>query len=158
MIRNLAQCPYCSSCEIALDDTPAVAFNPGGSPQPCSHFAWVDGRYSQWDRSPQGVDHVIGSTEFSWDPPQEALERTDDLLAYLRELVSQGPSWPFAPPVPFSLRQLSAEEKSQDGKGKSHTVWDIDGWAIFTKDPAAFWAAVPGCRQRQLEGLQVDEG
>ena len=159
MIRNLAQCPFCSACEIALDDSPAVVCNPEGSRKPCDHLAWVDGRYSQWDRSPQGVDHVIGSTEFRLDPPEPgAAERTDELLAYLRELVSQGPNWQFAPAVPFALRQLSAEDKSQDSKGKSHTLWDIDGWAIFARDPAAFWAALPDCRQRQLEGLQVDEG
>src|SRR6516165_7907523 len=117
MIRNLARCPFCGGCEIALDDSPAVVFNPGGSPEPCCHLAWVDGRYSQWERSQQGVDHVIGSTEFRWDPPKPgAVEPTDELLPYLRELVAQGKNWAFAPAVPFALQQLSAEEKATDGK------------------------------------------
>ena len=64
MIRNLAQCPYCGDCEIALDDHPSLVFNPAGSSSPCGHLAWVEGRYSQWDLSPQGINRAIGSTEF----------------------------------------------------------------------------------------------
>jgi hypothetical protein len=156
MIRNLAQCPYCGKCEIALDDSPALVFNPGGIAQPCEHLAWVDGRYSQWEPSPQGVDHMIGSTEFRWEPSDPgAAERTEGLLPYLKELANQGPKWAFAPPVPFTLRMLVAEEKRHDESGDIHTRWDVDGWAIFASDIVAFWAALPACQERQLEGLRV---
>jgi hypothetical protein len=159
MIRNLAQCPYCGGCEIALDEAPSVALDPDGAAQPCSHLAWVDGRYAQWDRSPQGVNRVIGSTEFRWDPPEPgAAERTDALLPYLKELVNQGPGWAFAPPVPFALQTLCAEEKATDRRGKSFTLWDVDGWAVFAQDPAAFWAALPDCQERQLTALDLGEG
>ena len=158
MIRNLAQCPYCGNCEVALDDSPALSFNPGGVPRPCTHLAWVDGRYSQWDRSPLGTDRVIGSVEFSWAPPAAGMaEGTEDLLPYLRELVIQKPDWGFSPPMPFAARTLSAEEKRPDELGKTHTLWDVDGWAIFASAPGAFWAALPACQQRQLEGLDVTE-
>ena len=59
MIRNLARCPYCGDCEIALDDNPSLVFNPGGRQEPCPHLAWVDGRYAQWELSPQGINRVI---------------------------------------------------------------------------------------------------
>jgi hypothetical protein len=158
MIRNLAQCPYCGKCEVAVNDNPAVVFNPDGAPRPCAHLAWVHGRYSQWDLSPQGIDHMIGSTEFRWDPPElGAAERTEELLPYLKELVTQGPTWAFTPPVPFTLRTLLADAKRPDERGNLHTQWDIDGWAIFTPDVAGFWAALPDCQQRQLEGLRVME-
>ena len=159
MIRNLAQCPYCGNCEVALDDAPAVVFNPGGDSGPCPHLAWVDGRYSQWEVSPHGTDHMIGSTEFRWGPPEPgAAERTEGLLPYLKELLNQGPRWAFAPPVPFTPRTLVAEEKRPDDAGRMHTLWDVDGWAVFAPDVAAFWAALPACQERQLEGLRVTEG
>lgn len=158
MIRNLAQCPYCSKCEIALDDSPALAFNPGGIAQPCQHLAWVDGRYSQWEPSPQGIDHVIGSTEFRWDPPEDgAAERTEGLLPYLKELVNQGPTWAMAPSVPFTLCMLVAEENHTDKAGVLHARWDVDGWALFATDVAAFWKALPECQERQMEGLRVED-
>lgn len=156
MIRNLARCPYCGSCEIALDDNPTVTFNPGGDQQSCPHLAWIDGRYSQWELSPQGINRVIGSTEFRWDPPDPgAVERTDALLPYLKELANQGAGWAFAPATPFKLQMLSAEEKSTDQRGRSSVLWDVDGWALFAQDPAAFWAAAAECQQKQLASLEM---
>jgi hypothetical protein len=156
MIRNLAQCPYCGKCEVVLDETPALVFNPDGTPGPCPHLAWVDGRYSQWDQSAHGTDHVIGSTEFRWNPPEPGVaDRAEGLLPYLRELVNQKPGWVFAPSVPIAVRTLSAEEKREDKNGHLHTLWDVDGWAIFAADVAAFWQELPACQQRQRESLWV---
>ncbi|MBI1915505.1 MAG: hypothetical protein HYS12_12335 [Planctomycetes bacterium] len=156
MIRNLAGCPYCGACEVALDENPLVTFNPGGDELPCPHLAWVEGRYSQWELSPQGINRAIGSTEFRWEPPGAgAAERTEALLPYLKELVHQGPGWAFAPPTPFALQMLSAEEKGTDQRGRSYTMWDVDGWAVFAENPTAFWAALTECQQRQLASLEM---
>lgn len=159
MIGNLARCPYCGTCEVALDDTPAVVFNPGGDPRPCAHLAWIDGRYAQWEVSPQGIDHLIGSTEFRWNPPEPGTaDRVEELLPYLKELANQGSSWAFAPPVPFTLGVLLTEEKRPDDAGRMHTLWDVDGWAIFAPDATAFWAALPACQEQQRESLSVKQG
>jgi hypothetical protein len=158
MIRNLAQCPYCKSCEIALDDRPAVVFNPDGSGQPCPHLAWVDCRYSQWELSPRGIPHVIGSTDLQWGGPPSADQGTEALIPFLKELSLQGVGWEFAPGTPFALETLSAEEKTTDAKGKTYTARDVDGSAIFAQSPAAFWAAVPECQQKQLAGLALGGG
>lgn len=159
MIRQLAQCPYCNHCDIGLDDHPQLVFNPGSaSPAPCPHLAWVDGRYSQWDHTALGINREIGSLEFRWDPREPgAEERTNQLLPYLHELLGAGPGWPFAPSEPFVIKVLNADEKGTDAKGKSYPIWDVDGWAIFAKNPAAFWAALPACQQRQAESLEVEE-
>jgi len=159
MIRQLAQCPYCNHCEIGLDDHPQLVFNPGSaSPTPCQHLAWVDGRYSQWEHTKLGTNREIGSMEFRWDPPQPgAEERTNQLLAYLHELVEEGPGWAFAPSERFVIQVLNAEEKGTDAKGKSYPVWDVDGWAIFAVNPTAFWAALPACQERQSASLEVEE-
>jgi hypothetical protein len=158
MIRNLAQCPYCNRCEIALDDNPALVFNPDTDPQqPCPHLAWVDGRYAQWERSSLGINRVIGSTEFPWNPPDLDAGFVESLLPYLRELLNSGRNWAFAPAEGFVIRTLSAEEKATDKKGKSYVVWDVDGWALFAENPSAFWAALPACQERQLEALRVEE-
>ncbi len=158
MIRQLAQCPYCNGCEIGLDDHPDLVFNPESDPQtPCQHLALVDGRYSQWDRTEYG-SRVIGSTEFRWAPDEPgAEERTHQLLPYLRELLEVGPDWPYAPAEPFVVRALNAEEKATGPKGKTYTVWDVDGSAIFAANPAAFWAALPACQERQHASLEVEE-
>jgi hypothetical protein len=160
MIRQLAQCPYCQACEIALDDEPELVFNPDADRHvPCPHLAWVDGRYAQWERTPHGVNREIGSIELRWDPPEPgAEERSDRLLDYLRELANNGPGWPFAPAEPFALQPLSADEKALDPRGHAYTLWDVDGWAVFAQDPAAFWAALPACQEKQLAGLEVEEG
>jgi len=158
MNRQLSQCPYCQSCEIALDDEPRIVFNPDAPNQgPCVHLVWVDGRYSQWERTRHGVNRVIGSTEFRWDHP--GLGATDDnapLTDYLRELADSGPGWAFAPAGPFEIKQISAEQKAAGPNGKEYTVSDVDGWAIFACDVGAFVAQVPQCLQRQLAGLKID--
>jgi hypothetical protein len=157
MIRNLAQCPYCKNCEIALDDRPDLVFNPESSGVPCMHLAWLDCRYSQWEPSEHGVPRVVGSSDFNWYPPETGDEgQIESLMPYLRELANQGTAWAFAPDVPFGLETLSAEEKATDARGHSYTASDVDGCAVFAQEPAAFWAAVPECQQRQLTGLNVD--
>jgi len=159
VIRNLAQCPYCKNCEIALDDKPGLVFNPGAGEVPCAHLAWVDCRSSQWERSPQGIPRVIGSTELNWYPASVGdAERIEELLPYLRELANQGSAWAFAPEVAFGLATLSAEEKATDAGGTSFTVGDVDGSAAFAQDLAAFWAAVPACQQRLRASLKFGEG
>jgi hypothetical protein len=161
MIRKLAQCPYCQSCEVALDDHPELVFNPESERQsPCPHLAWVDGRYSQWEHTGHGANRVIGSTEFRWDPDAPgAAERTEQLLDYLHELLQSGRDWPFAPAEPFAIQTLNAEENATDPRGKSYPVWDVDGWAIFAANPAAFWAALPACHERWSASLDVgDDG
>jgi hypothetical protein len=102
---------------------------------------------------------MIGSTEFRWDPPEPgAEERTEQLLPYLHELVESGSTWDFAPSVPFVIVPMTADEKATDPKkGKVHTVWDVDGAAIFAENPSAFWNALPDCQERQLDYLRVKE-
>ncbi len=157
MIRRLAACPFCKSCEVALDDHPQLVFEPGGAA--CPHVAWVDGRYSQWERTSHGTDRVMGSTEFRYAPPAAGdYDRQQELLPYLQELAQQGSAWPFAPPIALAVQPLSAEEKKPDAKGRSRTVWDVDGVAIFAQDASAFWSAVPDCRQRQLTSMELGGG
>ncbi len=160
MIRQLAQCPYCNGCEIALDDHPELVFNPATETRaPCPHLAWVDGRYSQWDHPGHGADQMIGSVKFRHDAEgPSAEERTDQLLPYLQELLEAGPGWAFGPAEPHVIQRLSAEEKATDSRGKSFTVWDVDGWAVFARNPARLWAQLPSCQERQLAALEVDEG
>lgn len=158
MIRNLTRCPYCGGCEVALDDSFAVVPDPDGAARPCPHLAWVEGRYSQFDQSPQGVDHLIGSTEFRWHPPGPNMAaRAEELLLYLKELTLQGPRWAFAPPVPFVLQTLTADRKRSGEDGEVHTLWDVDGWAIFAHSPGAFWGSLPECQSRMRKSLQVAE-
>jgi hypothetical protein len=158
MNRQLSQCPYCQACEIALDDEPRIVFNPdAASHVPCGHLVWVDGRYSQWERTKYGTSRVIGSTEFRWDHP--GLGGTEDnapLTDYLRELADSGRDWPFAPSATFEVRQISADQKATDRKGKEYTVWDVDGWAIFAQNAPAFGAQVPDCLRKQLAGLKIE--
>lgn len=55
MIRKLAQCPFCQSCEVALADSLDVTFNPDNPVQEaCPHLVWVDGRYSEWETNARG--------------------------------------------------------------------------------------------------------
>jgi hypothetical protein len=159
MIRQLARCPYCGTCEIALDDSPSLVFDPDGSAEPCPHLAWVEGRFSEWEHTEHGTNRIIGSGEFRWDPPTRgAAERTADLLPYLKELLESGPGWPFAPQVPFSIQTLSGEVTAKAPDGKVYPKWDVDGWGIFAEDPAAFWAALPECAARQNAALDVQGG
>ncbi len=156
MIRELARCPYCGGTEVALDDRPDLVLNPDSGGKPCAHLAWADCRYSQWDRSPQGVTRVIGSVELRWDPPEaDAAERIEQLLPYLKLLVSANPGWTFAPALEYRVLDLSAEEKAVDKRGKAYVKWDVDGWVIFAADPAAFWAALPACQERHLASMEI---
>jgi len=159
MIRQLAQCPYCERCEIALDDHPQLVFNPDSETHtPCPHLAWVDGRYSLWQPGHHGINRVIGSTEFRWDPDEPNAEaRTHQLLPYLEELLEAGADWQFAPTEPFAIRRLNSDQKAADSTGKDYTLWDVDGWAVFAANPPAFWAALPACQERLLASLEVDE-
>jgi hypothetical protein len=159
MIRQLAQCPYCKQCELALDDNPQLVFNPDESRHaPCPHLAFVDGRYEQRERDQRGIERVIGSTEFRWlfgNPDNE--DGIGPIGPYLGELVESGPGWEFAPPIPFVVQRLSAEGKANDAKGASYTAWEVDGYCIYAEDPAAFWAALPSCHQRHLASLHLEE-
>ena len=101
-----------------LDDQLQLVFTSGrGDGTPCEHLAWVDGRYTQWERTERGADRVIGSTEFRWDHPASGGEEgTRDLMPYLQELRETGPGWAFAPAEPFAILRLSAEETAKDGR------------------------------------------
>ena len=156
MIRNLARCPYCGGCELALDERPSLVFNPDKPSAPCSHLAWVAMRFAEFAPNERGVDHLFGSTEIDWDPgyPMEE-EPLREIQAFLRELQIKGAAWPFAPSQPFTIRQLSAEEKKTDAKGHAHPLWEVDGSAIYAADAKAFWDALPACRERQLAGLDM---
>jgi hypothetical protein len=157
MNRQLSQCPYCQRCEIALDDEPRIVFNPDAANQvPCPHLVWVEGRYSQWERTKYGTNRVIGSTEFRWDHPElGATENNAPLTDYLRELARSGKDWAFAPSGAFEIRQILADEKKTDRKGKEYAVWDIDGWAIFAQDAGAFAGQVPECLAKQLASMKI---
>lgn len=153
MYRQLAQCPYCHQCEIAVDDHPQLVFNPGKEANaPCAHLAWLEGRFSEFERREHGIQHLIGSLEMHWESPHPDLQFSRELESYLKELVNKGPKWAFAPRCGFELKLLSAEEIS--GKGKEGQLCEVDGWAIFAEDPQAFWAALPACCNDHLASLE----
>lgn len=160
MIRQLAQCGYCQKCEIALDDAPEIVFNPGmANSGPCPHLIWVDGRYSQWELGAHGVPRQIGSIEFRWEHPEfSALEPAHTYVDYIRELVSSGKDWRFAPAVPHQVADISADEKATTPRGKSFAVWEVDGEAVFAQDARAFLAALPGCQEKWSAGFEVPSG
>jgi hypothetical protein len=158
MIRNLARCPYCGGCEIALDDRPALVFNPNSPSAPCPHLAWVDVRFAEFTVNERGADHMIGSEDMTWAPDSSMDEElAKDVHAFVRELLINGPTWAFAPAETFAILPLSAEEKKTDAIGHVHPVWEVDGSAIYAADAQAFWAALPACRERQLADLDVRE-
>ncbi len=159
MIRELAQCPYCKHCEIALDDNPQLAFNPDeGGRAPCAHLAFVDGGYEQRERDKRGIEHVIGSTEFRWlSNSADTEDRIGSIEPYLRELLESGPDWEFAPPVSFVTFRLSAEGKAFDEKGVAYTAWEVDGYCVFAESPAPFWDALPACHERHLASMNLEE-
>jgi len=159
MIRQLAQCPYCKHCELALDDNPQLVFNPDDSEHaPYPHLAFVDGGYEQRERDKRGIEHVIGSTEFRWlSDSRDTEDRIGSIEPYLRELLESGPAWEFAPPVPFVAQPLSAEGKALDAKGAAYTAWEVDGYCIFAENPATFWASLPACHQRHLASMNLEE-
>src|SRR5947209_4840549 len=134
MIGQLAKCPYCRACEIALDDSPELVFHPAT----CAHLVWVDGRYSQWDPGDHGIVHPVGSIEFHWEHPGLA---GADFGDYLKELVNSGKEWPFAPGVPFEIVQMSADDKAKTPRGTTYTAWEVDGQAVFAQEASTFLAA-----------------
>jgi hypothetical protein len=157
MIRQLAQCPYCHTCEIALDDDQQAVFNPGtDSTAPCAHLLWMLGRYVAWDHGPTGVPRVAWSMEFRWDHPNlAAADFEGHLREYLAELANSGKGWEFAPAERFDVVALSADEKAVDPRGKPYLRWEVDGTGLFAAAPAAFLAALPGCQERHLATLRV---
>lgn len=153
MTIRLTACPYCQECEICLDEHPQLVFTRGAQTvAPCRHLAWVDGRYSQWERGEHGASRMIGSSEFRWHlgGPQ-AEEWVNSLLPYLHELVEIGSAWPHAPEGSFTIQRLTAEEKTTGADHREQTSADVDGTAIFAADPESFWRSVPQCQDRWLE-------
>ena len=159
MIRQLARCPYCKKGDLALDEnTDALIFNADVVGVPCPHLLWVEGRYSAWERTPQGIPRVIGSFEFHWDHPGLAAADVEgQLQPYLKELANTGKSWEFAPAQEFTVADLFVEEKATDPRGKEYPLWEVDGEAIFAPDAAAFLAALPACQEKHRASLRVDE-
>ena len=156
MIRQLAQCPYCQSCEVALTDSFDVILNPDANPpQPCPHLIWVEGRYSQWGVSPLAgrktkIARMIGSNEFGWQQPSLAVrDDAEQLQTYLQEMVGAGGGWEFAPSEPHIVRAISREQKITEADGKEYPSWEIEGTAVFAGDPAAFIDSLPACLARQ---------
>ena len=158
MIGQLAQCPYCQGCEIALDDSPQLVFNPdAGNSDPCPHLVKVEARYSQWGRSPQGVSRVIGSTDCCWDHPAlDAADYDGHLKDYLTELVNAGRAWEFAPSSDFEVCRLSRDEKQRDARGHEQPIWEVDGEALFARDATVFLAELPGCQEQHLAASRVE--
>lgn len=165
MIRQLAQCPYCNRCEIALDDAFDVACNPGAADAgPCPHLIWADGRYSQWGSSTlpgrkTKISRIIGSTEFRWNHPGlSEVPEFDRLMQYLKDLADSGKTWEFAPVVAFEVSQLSSDEKEKGPDGKEYVVWDVDGQALFAQDAAAFVAVLPACLDKLSTSWEMPTG
>ncbi len=157
MIRNLARCPYCGGCELALNDAPDLVFNPDGTPDPCPHLAWVNVSFAKFATNTHGGNHVIGSADFTWAPDFPMDEETaEEIHAFIRELLLNGSKWVFAPTTGFTILPLSAEEKKTDDKGHVHPLWEVDGSAIYAADSKIFWDALPACRERQLAALDME--
>jgi hypothetical protein len=156
MIRQLAQCPYCNHCEVALNDNPEIVFNPdGGPPGPCPHLVWVDGGYSQWELSTlpgrkTRIPRMVGLTEFEWlHPGLEGAEDADRLRAYLKDLVTSGAGWEFAPRQEHVVRSITRDQTVRGPDGRDHPSWEVEGAAVFARDAAAFVAEVPAAMARQ---------
>jgi hypothetical protein len=156
MIRQLAQCPYCQGCEIALTESLELAFNPESPPsRPCVHLILVEGRYSQWGLSPlpgrkTQIARMIGSNDFSWaHPGLECREDAQDLYAFLKELSTAGVGWELAPRQEHAVRIISKDHTITDAHGKSYPDWEIEGMAVFARDPEAFIAELPSCLERR---------
>lgn len=166
MIRQLAQCPYCQGCEVALTDNLDIVFNPERSPSaPCAHLIWIEGRYSQWERSPlpgrkTKIARMIGSTEFEWQHP--GLMSADDAnaqLTYLKELVAAGAGWEFAPPAEHTVRPISLDQSTTDADGKVYPNWEIEGATVFARNAPAFMESVPACMvRRHATWTELPEG
>lgn len=154
-IRQLAQCPYCAECEAALDANMALVFNPDGSShEPCEHVVWIEGRYSEWAQQ-QGVDRLIGSTEFRWlHPALDDVQDDEDMNAYIQELATLGLDWEFAPKAACDIKSINTDRKTTDAKGKAHVEWEVDGFAIFAPDAQEVAVLLPECRDRTLAGFK----
>jgi hypothetical protein len=140
IIRQLAQCPYCQGCEVALTDSPDIVFNPDAKAhQPCPHLVLVEGRYSQYTRSSlpgrqTKIARMIGSTEFEWlHAGLAAGNEANQVRSALRELTTGGGSAESA----LTVIPISKDQTVTEG-GKSYPDWEIEGAAIFALDAAAF--------------------
>jgi hypothetical protein len=156
MIRQLAQCPYCEGCEVALTEEMELIFSPDTSPsRPCAHLVWVEGRYSQWGLSPlpgrkTKIARRIGSSEFGWQHPTLAgHDDVQELMAFLRDLLTAGGDWQFAPNETHAVRIMSADHNVTESDGRVYPDWEVEGSALFATDPARFIASLPACRERQ---------
>lgn len=156
MIRQLAQCPYCQSGEVALDDSMEVVLNPDdSSAPPCPHLIRVDGRYTQWGLSPlpgrkTKIARMIGSNEFEWlHPDLAARDEAQQFRSYLKELVEAGAGWQFAPAEEHTIRFISRDHKVTDASGKEYPDWEVEGTAVFVRDGKLFIQGLPGCLERQ---------
>lgn len=147
MIRQLARCPYCNGCEITLNDSFEVVFNPDSHDRaPCEHLIWANGGCSQWERMLHGVSRVIGSTAIYWSHPcLNASGPSESLVPYMEMLVQSGKGWEFAPLEPFQIQNINEEG----------TTWEADGWAVFARRPGDFLAAIIECRETQ-DGVWKD--
>jgi hypothetical protein len=150
MSRQLAECPYCGSCEITLNDSLDVTFHSaGGSSEPCPHLVWVEGRYSQWGLNAlpgrkTKIARMVGSNEFEWQHPGlTAAEDPEQQRAYLKELARAGSNWEYAPLVKHTVRLISAEETVTEPDGRTYPSCEVEGVAIFTADAQEFLAGLP---------------
>lgn len=156
MIRQLAQCPYCETCEIALSDSLQLVCNPETSCQPCSHLVWAEGRYSQWERRPlpgrkTKMPHMVGSTEFEWQHPLLAgHEDPAELRAFLQELVAAESDWEFTPPARHLRRSISRDQTVTEDR-RVYPDWEVEGVAVFAEDTEAFVVSLMDCIMRQRE-------
>jgi hypothetical protein len=156
MIRQLAQCPYCQGCEVALTDSFDVILNPdSSSQQACPHLIRVAGRYSQWGLSSMPgrktkIARMVGSNEFDWQHPDLPLrEDGESLQPYLKDLVESGAGWEFAPSEEHLVRTISLDQKITEADGREYPQWEIEGTALLARDAAAFLASLPACQTRQ---------
>jgi hypothetical protein len=156
MIRNLAQCPFCQRCEVALNDNLEVVFNPGAAPaEPCAHLVYVQGGYSQWELKPLPgrktmLPRMTGSTEFEWQHQGLASEEEPERLPnFLKDLVNAGSQWEFAPQQPHVIRPISLDQSIRGPDGKEHPSWEVEGAAVFARDAGGFIDELPACQARQ---------
>jgi len=151
MSKQLAQCPYCAGCAISLNDRFEVVFNPDRLDHtPCLHLICAHGGCSQWERTPQGMSRVIGSTTIHWyHPDLAASDFSESLFPYMEMLAESGKGWEFAPAELFEIQAISEEGKALDPQGKEFTGWEADGWVVFACPPRPFLAAIRECQAKQ---------
>jgi hypothetical protein len=151
MSTKLARCPYCPACDIILNDSLEVVFNPDTPEQvPCPHLIWATGGCSQWEPIVYGTPRIIGSTAIHWRHPDLSTDDcSEGLVGYMAILVQAGLGWEFAPDEPFQIQAISEEGMAEDLQGKKYTAWEADGWAMFAPQPREFLAALRACREKQ---------